>query len=313
MRFEDSRRNLREGFLEKLRNSIKITGNTQIVGLFGDPVKHTLSPSMHNAAFRHLGIDYAYLPFHVREQDLGAALKGIADMGLKGVNLTIPHKVNALKYVKSLCGEADVIGAINTVAVRNKKLFGYNTDGKGFISSLKDDCCFDPKKKNVLILGAGGAARAIAVQLAFYGAEKITIANRVLDFHLARRLAGDIRRKPGVKVKCVLLDEETLIKNARTVQLLVNATSVGLHPGDRLPLTSRFFDNAQSLGMVYDLIYNPPRTKLLRLAGSYGLKTSNGLGMLLYQGALAFEIWTGKKAPIHIMRKALTDAIKNRG
>ena len=292
---------------------MKINADTKIMGIMGDPIGHSLSPAIHNSAFNKLNLNYSYFAFHVPKKDLKCALEGIIGLGIKGLNLTIPHKVEALKYVKNIDREARLIGAINTVLVNKGKLFGYNTDGRGLISSLKNDCNFNPAGKIVLILGSGGAARAIATSLAFYGAKEIIVANRISDYDLAKKLVSNVRKKLGKNIKCLLLDEDILIKKASHADIMINATSVGLHAGESLPLSAKYFNRASSLRLVYDIIYNHSKTKLLELAGSQGINIHNGLGMLLHQGALSFEIWTGKKAPIGVMRKALIHAIGKRG
>jgi len=287
-----------------------IGGGTKIVGIFGDPVKHSLSPSMHNAAFRALGLDYVYVPFHVKKSSLGLALKGLIAMNIRGVNLTIPHKVEALKYLDYLDKEANMSGAVNTVEVKDGRLLGYNTDGKGFIHSLKRDCGFNPKNKNVLILGAGGASRAVIVQLILSGAREIVVASPVQEE--LKKIAQDIRGSMKVSIKTLLLDRSVPLDEIKNIHLLINATPVGMHPQDPLLLPAVFFKKTHSLQMVYDLIYSPMKTKLLRTAELYRINTSNGLGMLLYQGAFSFEIWTKRKAPVEVMRKTLISALRNR-
>jgi len=286
-----------------------ISGRTRIVGIFGDPVEHSLSPSMHNAAFRSLGLDYAYVPFHVSRSGLGIALKGLFALDIKGVNLTIPHKVDALKYLSWRDREVKLIGAVNTVKVNAGGLFGYNTDGKGFILSLKKDCNFNPRKKNVLILGAGGAARAVVIKLASCGAGEITVTSPIKQE--LKQLAGDVKKRLGINIRTFLLGRSVPVAEAVRIHLLVNTTPVGMHADDPVLLPCEFFKKAGSLQLVYDVIYSPAKTRLLRTAASCGIQTSNGLGMLLYQGALAFEIWTGRQAPVDIMRKALLKTLGN--
>lgn len=288
-----------------------IDGNTKIVGVFGNPVKHTLSPFMHNAAFRYLKLNYIYLPFRVEKLSLGDALRGIVSLNIRGVNLTIPHKMEAMKYLDEIDGEAKLIGAVNTIKVEDEKLTGYNTDGRGIFKSLLEDCGFNPKGKDILIIGAGGAARAVAIHLAHRVGKsgKIIIANRTTQ--KAKNIVRDIRRHTDCNAVDIPLEESVLIDEASDIHLLINATSIGMKPGDSRIVKEKFFERASNLQLVYDLIYNLSKTQLLKDAEKYHIRVSNGLGMLLYQGALSFEIWTGRKAPVDVMRRALEKAVKS--
>ena len=287
---------------------IEIDGNTKIVGVFGDPVEHTLSPLMHNAAFRYLKLNYIYVPFRIKKISLGKALRGIAALNIHGLNLTIPHKVEAMKYLDEVDRETKLIGAVNTIKVENGKLKGYNTDGKGMFDSLRKDCGFNPEDKDILIIGAGGAARAVAIHLALCKARRIVIANRTRQ--KARRIVEDIIRHTGCRAIDIPLEESALISEAGNIHLLINATSIGMNPSDFRLVREKFFKSASKLQLVYDLIYNPAQTRLLKDAKKCHVNVFNGLSMLLYQGALSFEIWTGRKAPLDVMRKALQKAVK---
>lgn len=280
-----------------------IDGSTTIVGVFGAPVTHTASPAMHNAAFEALGMNWAYLAFPVDPQRLQSALQGARAMGIVGVNLTVPHKILALDFLDGIDAEARKLGAVNTVAIENEKMHGFNTDGYGFLKAVKEEFNLSVRGKRVLVLGAGGAGRAIAVKCALDGATKVTVANRTLakiepiarEIHntksgfLGLELAADAIRK--------VIDE---------VDLVVNATSVGLKDGESLGLGAKLFSPRL---LVYDTIYRPAETELLRVASSAGAKVANGLSMLLHQGARAFEIWTKRKAPLAVMRRALRTAV----
>lgn len=280
-----------------------INGFTKIVGLFGDPIGHTLSPLMHNAAFRDLEINCVYLPFHVKKEELRHALKSLDLLGITGVNLTIPHKVGALKYVDKLDKQAELIGAVNTIKLDSGKIKGYNTDGLGFIEALKKECKFDPRQKTILVLGAGGAARAVCISLAINKAKKIIISNRTYD--KAKKLVQYLDKKLKYRAICISLDKKKLENIASDIDLVVNCTSVGLiDPGTRI-LKKSFFKKALKLKLVYDLICSKKQTNLLKDAGQFGIKASNGIGMLVYQGALSFEIWTGRKPKLEIMKRAL--------
>jgi shikimate dehydrogenase len=269
---------------------MNIDGSTQIVGVFGSPITHTASPAMHNAGFAALKMNWVYLPFRVEPQNLRQALFGIRDMNLRGVNLTVPHKVLALDIVDEVDAAARKLGAVNTVVVEAGKLRGFNTDGYGFSKAIKEDLDMSLKAKRVLILGAGGAGRAIAIQCNNEGAAKVTVANRT---------AG---RWPGT----IPLEAATLARVMGQVDLLVNATSVGLKPGEILPLTREMLRPELA---VYDTIYRPSETELIRQATAAGAKVANGLSMLLHQGAKSFEIWTKRKAPLAVMRRALRAAV----
>jgi shikimate dehydrogenase len=278
-----------------------ISGHTKIVGILGYPITHTLSPKMHNAAFRHLGLDYIYLPFKVKPEQLKQAMNGLKGLNIAGVNVTVPHKVHVVEYLDKVSKEAEQLGAVNAIKLEGERLLGYNTDGQGFITSLRVDANTDYKGKTILLLGAGGAAQAVAVSLADQGAGCIAIANRTLK--KAEALVNKIRYiAPRVETACLPLGGSELDRYTAEAQIIINATSVGLKSNDMPPVNENRFHAGQ---LVCDLIYNPPKTRFLAAAESQGAKILNGLGMLVYQGALAFEIWTGKKAPVEVMRKAI--------
>ena len=270
---------------------------TKTYGIIGYPVKHSLSPTMHNATFKALGIDAVYESFEVKPQDLEKAIKDLAESGVCGFNVTIPHKTACMKFLDSIDKDAERIGAVNTVDIKNKKLFGYNTDGPGFLRSLKEDLGFAPEGKNIFIIGAGGAARAVVCALAKIGAGSITIVDKVKE--KAIELSG--MRSAGCPLNHIDY-EESWQPFARQAQLLVNASPVGMKDSDPVPIDTDLLHNGL---VVFDLVYNR-ETDLIKAARKKGLKACAGLGMLLYQGVEAFEIWTGRKAPVEIMRQALT-------
>jgi len=277
----------------------------KLVGVFGDPVAHSLSPAMHNAAFRALGLPYRYLKFHVPLYQLKKALRGTVALGFEGINLTIPLKEAALHLMDRVTREARRVGAVNTVTCAGGRLLGHNTDGEGFLRSLKEAWGFHPRGARVVVLGAGGAARAVAFALADAGTRELTLVNRTLG--RATRLARAISRTLGVKVRAYPLGPRTdwprLLGQA---DLLVNATSAGLKREPSLVPASALAPPLK----VADLIYNPPETALLRVARRRGVKAINGTGMLLHQGALVFERWTHRRAPVEVMRRALTQALR---
>jgi len=284
---------------------MKVTGKTKIYAIFGHPVHHSLSPVMQNAAFQALGLDCLYIPWSVPPQafpDTLRALRAMENFG--GGNVTIPHKEQAAALVDDLSPEAAFLNAVNTLVREEGRLFGYNTDGAGFLRSLKEDAGFDPKGKRVLLLGAGGAAKAVAFALAGVGVGELFIGNRTWKRAeaLARLLGG---KYPGCQILALDLQKEPLVPILASVDLLINATPVGLHASDPSLIDCGAL-NPQAV--VVDLIYNPEETALLREARARGLRAVNGLGMLLHQGALAFERWTKQKAPLAIMRGALLRA-----
>ncbi len=273
-----------------------------LVGIFGDPVAHSRSPAMHNAAFRALKLNYVYLPFAIKPSRLADAVNAIRALGMAGVNLTIPHKERVLPYLDGLSAEARRIGAVNTVVNRGGRLIGHNTDGQGFLLALRAAWGVSMRGERVCVLGAGGAARAVAAALVCAGVKRLIIANRNVD--RAERLARAIRGRGARSSACVqviALSDAALQRVAADCDYLVNATAVGLHRRDpRLasPAVVGCFSS------VCDLIYQPAVTPLLRDAKAAGCRTMNGLDMLVYQGALSFRLWTGRKAPIAVMMRA---------
>lgn len=271
---------------------MNITSLTRLTGLFGYPVSHTISPKMHNVAFKHLGLDIVYLPFSINPDNLKTAIKSLSAMGFIGINITVPYKQKVMQYLDEIKSSAKMIGAVNTVLVKGGKLIGYNTDGIGFVRSLERDCHFSLKGKTMFLLGAGGAGRAVAIQSALNGLGRIFIADK-----LTNRAKDLARCVPGCKAVVVNKLQEALKKS----DIIVNATPIGLHPKDPVSIPPEWIPKGR---LVYDLIYNPKKTRLLKNVRK--CKTINGIGMLLYQGASSFEIWTGKKAPVEVMRKAIS-------
>jgi shikimate dehydrogenase len=285
----------------------KISGNTIVCGIIGDPVKHTISPAIHNAAFTHSGLDYIYVPFHVTQEDLGEAINGLKAMHIRGLNVTIPHKIRVIPFLDEVDLLAQQIGAVNTIVNDNGLLKGYNTDGVGFLKALYENE-IDPNNKNIVIVGAGGASRAISFALVSKGAN-IIILNRLLDLNWAVNLATDINHKYHTDIQALELKENNLFKAIATADLLVNTTSVGMSPyTENSPVESRFLKPGL---LVCDIVYNPLETKLINEAKKAGAKTQDGLGMLVWQGAMAFEYWTGQTAPVDIMREAALNALKS--
>ncbi|MDO8869710.1 MAG: shikimate dehydrogenase [Methanobacteriaceae archaeon] len=275
-----------------------ITGKTNIVGLIGDPVEHSMSPPMHNAAFEYLGLDFAYVPFNVKTTALGEAIKCASALGIKGLNVTIPHKTNVLEFLDVVDNPAELIGAVNTIKFVNGKIIGYNTDGIGAVRALEE--VVQVKNKKVVLAGAGGAARAVTFQLILSGIESITIINRTLE--KALKLKNEIESKIDSNIFYGNL--EILEKEISKADILINTTPIGMYPhtNDK-PLANASMMHSDLV--VNDLVYNPMETVLLKEAEKAGAKSVSGLKMLLYQGAEAFKIWTGQEPPVDIMEKTL--------
>lgn len=273
----------------------------RLVGIFGNPLGHSLSPQMQNAAFAALGINYTYFPFQVLPEQLHQAVLAMKALNFAGANVTIPYKEAVIPYLDWLSREAELIGAVNTIVYHNGELIGYNTDGEGFLMSLGKDLGMSPAGKRVVLLGAGGATRAVAVTLGSNGAAEITIANRTKS--KADELARYTSSVTGCRTRAVLLEKRDLQDLLLSADLLINCTPVGMYPKEGLsPLDSNLLKPHLT---VIDLIYRPRETALLRAAQAIGCRTLDGLGMLLYQGALAFKLWTDREPPVDIMRKAL--------
>ncbi len=282
-----------------------VSGKTTICGVIGDPIAHTVSPAMHNAAFRALGLDYVYVPFHVREARLGDAIAGMRALDIRGLNVTIPHKVAVMKLLDRLEPLAERIGAVNTIINSDGKLTGDNTDASGFIRALREKGVA-PEGKRTAIIGAGGAARAIAFALAECGASMV-ILNRIEELGWAQQLAARIALVARQPVTALELSRENLARALDSAELIINATPVGMSPHpDASPVPAGLLRRGS---VVFDSVYNPPRTRLLREAGEAGAITIGGLDMLVWQGALAFEKWTGLEAPVNQMREAGVKAL----
>jgi shikimate dehydrogenase len=277
----------------------RISGRTRTCAVIGNPVEHTMSPAMHNAAFREMGIDYVYLAFNVGPERLPAAIEGVRALGMPGINVTIPHKLNVIPLLDGLNPLAEKIGAVNTVVNENGLLTGFNTDASGFLRALVEND-IEPEGKSVVVLGAGGAARAVSFALADCGAGPV-ILNRSSGMERARRLAATVSKTTGIKTGAMELNRENLEKVLEKADILVNTTSVGMSPDtENSPVPA---DLLKPDLIVYDIIYNPVKTRLLRDAEAAGAATISGIDMLVWQGAVAFELWTGKKPPVEIMKQ----------
>jgi shikimate dehydrogenase len=274
----------------------------ELVGVFGYPVAENPTGVMQEAAFQARGLNWRYLTIEVHRQDLADAMVGLRAFNMRGINLTIPHKVSVIQHLDRLSPEAELMGAVNTVVREDDQLVGHNTDGKGFLRSVREDAGVDPGGKRIVFLGAGGAARAMSVELALAGAAHITIVNRTpgrgqeLARLLGERTLAEAQFVPWV-------GEYSLPPEA---DILVNATSIGLFP-DVEEMPPVVMASIRPDLLVCDVIPNPPQTAFLRAAAARGARILDGLGMLVYQGAIAFEMWTGVEAPTDVMRQALEE------
>ena len=296
-----------------------INAATRLCAVLGSPIRHSASPAMHNAAFAALGLDWRYLAFEVDPKNLRAAIEGARAMNFAGLNLTVPHKLLAVDMVDELDISAKVWGAVNTIRFEGRTVKsdwlplrefareppveirsqGFNTDAVGLTSSLREDLKIDLQGKKVLLLGIGGAGRTAALKLASENVSELFLVNRT--FSKVLELQEEIKREfPSVYVG--------LGYPKTGVDLVINATSLGLKTEDVSPLDETQFSLNQARA-VYDMIYKPAETKLLAVAKAAGCRTANGIGMLVHQGAKAFEIWTGQPAPVDVMRRAVEKSV----
>lgn len=283
----------------------RITGHTELIGLIATPIRHSKSPTMHNEAFAKLGLDYAYLAFEVGTEQLEDAVKGFKALGVRGYNVSMPNKTVIGKYLDKLSPAAELCGAVNTVVNDNGVLIGNITDGIGYMRSLKDKG-FDVIGKKMTIVGAGGAATAIEIQAALDGVKEISIFNRKDEFwDRAVQNVKNINEKTNCKATLFDLDDkEALRREIADSYLFANATGVGMKPLEGqmvIPDASYLRPDL----IVTDVVYMPTKTKLLEVAEEVGCPCMNGLGMMLYQGAAAFKMWTGEDMPIAYMKEIL--------
>lgn len=276
---------------------MRITSQTKTIGLIGHPIAHSRSPDMHNAALKHFGLPYVYLAYDIPPEQFATAINGMKTLGFIGWNVTIPHKVRMMDYLDELDLGAIEIDAVNTVVKRGEKWVGFNTDGIGYLRSLREEIAIDLKGKRVVLLGAGGAARAVGYTLATSGVEQLVIANRTLS--KAEQLAKHLEKHTKTDVRPIQDCKQAIQK----ASLVVNTTSVGMHPNtEEIPIDPTWLHPDL---VASDLIYEPRQTAFLKAASSIGAKTHNGLGMLVHQAACAFELWLDQKAPVALMRSAL--------
>jgi shikimate dehydrogenase len=279
------------------------------LGVFGDPVAHSLSPDMQNAALRACEINAQYARFHIRANELRSALRFLRNLDFVGVNLTVPHKIAGFAQIDEADESASRVGAVNTIRLRDKKLVGSNTDGEGFLRAIRAEFSVDVRDLRVMIIGAGGGTgRAIAWQCALENCERLVLVNRTLEKAIA--LAGQLRPffsgprvlGPTARLEGVAWEESAIRMQLADIDLIVNATPLGMNPSDPAPIPTRLLAPHH---MIFDCVYGASKTALLRAAEEAGSRGVNGLSMLLYQGARSFSIWFDREPPIDAMRKAL--------
>lgn len=283
----------------------KIDSHTVLYSVIGDPIHHSRSPVMMNRAFRERGVNGIYLAFHVTAASLGNFIAGIRAMGIRGVNVTIPHKLAIMPLLDRIDESARIIGAVNTIVNNDGQLVGYNTDGLGYVRSLKEEMEPHLAGANVLIIGAGGAARGILYALAREGVASVTIANRTVE--RAQELVNAFR---GQATGLAAIGNEDLQEACAQADIVINTTSLGMYPNvGTSPLEAAWLKPGT---IASDLIYNPMITRFLQEAEQQGCRIHGGLGMFIYQGAYAFEYWTGIQAPVDVMRETVIEALGHR-
>jgi shikimate dehydrogenase len=276
----------------------------ELVACFGQPVEENPTGPMMEPAFRALGLNWRYLTVEVAPDKLRDALLGMRAFGMKGANFTIPHKVAVLEYLDEIAPDAAIIGAVNTVRRDGDRLIGENTDGKGFLRGVRVDAGVDPKGKRVVVLGAGGAARAIVTELALAGAADMLVLNRSVT--RGERMVADLVSKIHAPIR--FQPWQGIYAVADDADILVNATSIGMYPDiDAMPPVD--LRGARPDMLVCDAVINPPDTRLIRAARERGLPVLDGVAMLVYQGVIGFELWTGRKAPEQVMLDGLRKAL----
>ena len=277
-----------------------IAGTTVLTGIIGWPVTHSLSPAMHNAAFAALGLDMAYVPLPVVADDLEAAVRGLRSLGFRGANVTMPHKAAVVPYLDRVSDDARLIAAVNTIVVDDGVLAGYNTDVGGFVAALREAVGEPLAGASALVLGAGGAARAAVLGLLRVGVSRCTVGNRTMSRaeELVRLLQP---ADEAARFELVALDALTAAQ-VRGADIVVNATALGM--ADSLKVPSVLVDNIQRDHIVYDVVYGQRPTMPLERARATGARAIDGLTMLVWQAALSFELWTGRAAPLEVMRSA---------
>ena len=286
---------------------MQIDSKTILTGLFASPSAHSISPIIHNNAFEKLGLNYAYLSFEVGKDNLKDAVQSIKTFNMRGVNLSMPNKKEVIQYLDEISETAELSQSVNTIVNDNGVLKGYSTDGKGFFKSLEEEKIFI-KDKNITILGTGGASIAIISQAVFEGIKNIFVFKRDKNWEEQKKILDNIASKTNCNIELNSLEDKNILKRKiEESDLLINATSVGMKENISLIEDKSFFRKYLT---VCDIIYNPAKTRLLQIAEKEGCKIINGIGMLLYQGALSFELWTNKKMPVDYIKEIIFNHFK---
>ncbi len=279
---------------------MKIDGQTQLYGIFGNPVEHSLSPALHNAVFKRLGMNAVYMAFKVAPESLGLAFEGMRALGIRGVNITIPFKEDVLNFLDEIPEDLDrLTGAVNTAVLKDGQLLGYNTDGLGFLNALREDLSVSPSGKDILLLGSGGSARGVLFAMAHAGADRIFLYNRT---HSRAHGLAEYAAQYFPQTEIVAVSSPSEIP-AKKLDLVVNATPCGMRGNHELPMEWGLIKEPAA---AYDLVYTPKETPWLKEAKKLGVPCANGMGMLLEQAAISFGLWTGKKEGV---REAMREAV----
>ncbi len=287
-------------------SSVEIDGATQVVGVIGWPVKHSLSPPMHNAAFRALGLNWVYVAFEVHPDGIAEAMAGLRGLAIRGLNVTIPHKAAVVPHLDEISPVSQTLGVVNTIDNVDGHLSGDSTDGPGFMRALAE-AGEGVTENRVVLIGAGGSARAVALAAAEEAPEELVIVNRTLE--RAIELAELVKQAGRVEaVRAIALDSPEVADVVNSAHVIIDSTPVGMYPhADVAPVISpKWLRRCQ---LVCDLTYNPRNTVLLQAAREVGARALDGTGMLVHQGAIAFERWTSQEAPVEVMRLALLEAL----
>ena len=281
----------------------RIQGTTRLLGLIGYPLKHSKSPHMHNTSFEALGLDNVYMAFEVGDGHIKEALEALKTLNALGGNITMPHKSKVVEHLDEISPDAKIIGSVNTIKIdENKKITGYNTDGRGLVKALEENDV-DYKGKKVVMAGAGGAAKAVATQLAYDGVSELVLFNRTLSS--AEAITNNINKNiPTCKARAEVMNEERLVEEMQDAAILLNATSLGMKATiDEAIISSP--DQLPKDIFVADIVYDPDQTKLLKIAEQAGVRYMNGLMMMIWQGAIAFNVWTGEDMPVDLIKKEI--------
>lgn len=285
----------------------EIRATTAVLGVIGHPVEHSFSPQMHNAAIRALGLDWCYVAFHVLPGEVGRAMEGLRGLGIRGLNVTVPHKQAVMAYLDEVSEEAQAVGAVNTISNEGGRLIGTNTDVYGILTSLRETAGLKTLPGKVVVLGGGGAARGVVYALSTASeASEIVVLNRTET--KAHQLSEEMADRSGKQVEGGALSEEKLRRALLDAGLLINTTSVGMYPKTAVSPIGDW--NVLHPGLtVYDAVFNPLETRLMRQAKAAGARAFGGIEMLVYQGARSLEIWSGRPAPVGVMKEAILEGI----